>query len=101
MKNNSITENTTLSKGDYEIIEYSYDKIVIKTIIDKSHSGFLVLLNSYNPFWKVNINNDNNYFNEDSIIPTYHCFWGVLVPSGESLITFTYEPPKNSLFNLF
>ena len=86
---------------DYEIIEYSYDKIVIKTIIDKSHSGFLVLLNSYNPFWKVNINNDNNYFNEDSIIPTYHCFWGVLVPSGESLITFTYEPPKNFLFSLF
>ena len=101
LKNNSITENTTLSKGDYEIIEYSYDKIVIKTIIDKSHSGFLVLLNSYNPFWKVNINNDNNYFNEDSIIPTYHCFWGVLVPSGESLITFTYEPPKNFLFSLF
>lgn len=98
--NNLITEDTILSNGQYQIIEYKFDKIIIKTIVEESNPAFLVLLNSYNPYWKINIINSNYSFDE-SIIPTYHCFWGALIPPGESLITFSYEPPKNYLINLF
>ena len=86
-------EDKNLSVGNYEIIEYSSDSIVIKTSISSSKDGFFVILNSYSPYWKIK-NMDNNLPIYNKIVPAYHTFWGFYIPSGNSTISIKYEPPR-------
>ena len=52
--------------------------------------GILVISNSYNPFWKVKINEETK-----QIFPVNHAFWGVPVSKGDKRVDFYYDPPHS------
>ena len=69
------------TNGEAGIIEYSANRIVIKT--ENKGDGFLVLTDSYYPTWHVKING-----NEAKIYLTDYNFRGVIIPKGENTIEF-------------
>ena len=73
------------SFGEVEIIYYSENKIILKTNIGPEDSGFLVLTDSYYPNWHAKI---DGYDSESKIYRTDYNFRGLVVPSGERIITF-------------
>ena len=82
--------NIDFHNGIIKLEKYSPDHITLNIRLDGK--GFLVVSNSYSPYWKVSINN-----NLSKIIPAYHTFWGVLLESGENKIIFYYDPPVKVL----
>ena len=69
------------SKGEAQIIEYSDNKVSIKTENEKD--GFLVLTDSFYPTWRVNIDGIKT-----EILQTYYNFRGVVVPKGKHAVMF-------------
>ena len=67
--------------GNAQIIQYTENKVVIET--NNSSDGFLVLLDSYYPFWNAWVDKKNT-----KIYKTNYNFRGVIVPAGKHTITF-------------
>ncbi len=70
-----------LSRGKAEIVEYTGNKIIIKT--ENKGEGFLVLADSYYPTWHAFIDG-----RETKIFLTDYNFRGIVVPRGKHQIVF-------------
>lgn len=70
------------SLGEVDISEYSENRIVISVNNDKD--GFLVLLDSFYPTWRVTVDGV-----EQDILLTNYNFRGVVVPGGANEVIFT------------
>ncbi|MCH8157623.1 MAG: YfhO family protein, partial [Nitrospinae bacterium] len=71
--------------GTIENITYGPNRVSVRTI--QNGSGFLVLLDSYFPGWKVIVDGK-----EDRILRANHFFRAVQLSPGKHTVTFTYEP---------
>ncbi len=76
--------------GKVKEVEFEDDRIVLE--VEADGPSFLVVTNSYSPFWKARING-----REQPIRPTYHALWGLSVPEGRHRIEWTYEPPYKKI----
>ena len=78
--------NTDLEdKGNVEIIEYTYNKIKIRT--QSAKDGILILGDAYFPGWKARIGDKKiDIFSANYIVR------GVFVPAGKHIIEFYYLP---------
>ena len=79
-------QNAIVSKYKIKLTEYRPHKIVLEMELDGD--GILVISNSYNPFWKVKINEETK-----QIFPVNHAFWGVPVSKEDKRVVFYYDPP--------
>lgn len=72
--------------GELVVTRYSPDEIgLIATTVDEA---LLVAANSYSPYWRAYVNGA-----PAAIMPAYHAFWAVRLPTGRSEVVFRYEPP--------
>ena len=79
--------------GSVIITTFDPDEIVVKVSI--ATPSFLVLTNTYDPFWNAYIDDQ-----QVSIVPAYHAFMGIpLFESGEHDVVFKYEPPYSIFSN--
>ena len=74
--------NKKWNTGTAEITYNSFNKIIIS--VDNKEDGFLVMLDSYYPTWKVFIDDI-----ESEILLTDYNFKGVIVPGGAKEVVFT------------
>ena len=74
-------EGIKLNIGKAEIVEYSENKILIRT--ENKDDGFLVLTDSFYPTWKAKING-----NSTEIYRTDYNFRGILIQKGNNLVEF-------------
>lgn len=79
--------NQSWSIGSVSIIDYSENKIVLQTEIEKGKKGFLVLTDSHYPTWRVTIDTGSAVYNEDIVRANYH-FRGVIIPEGKNTVIF-------------
>ena len=84
----SFNENlpeTNLSENKVEIVDYQSGKVELKTsAIQKS---FLVLTDTYYPGWKAFVDEK-----QVKVYETDLAFRGIVVPEGEHLVKFIYDP---------
>jgi uncharacterized membrane protein YfhO len=73
--------NKTWSNGKSEIINYSENKVIIKT--SNEGEGFLILTDTYYPTWHVKIDGK-----ESRIYLTDFSFRGVIIPKGKHEVVF-------------
>jgi uncharacterized membrane protein YfhO len=83
---NELGEMMELAIGKVNIINYSENKVVIKT--ENQKTGFLVLTDSFYPTWRVSIDGKIS-----KIYRTDYNLRGVIVPGGKHVVEF-----YNSLF---
>lgn len=72
-------------KGKYEIMDYTFNKVTLKTSIEEN--VFLYFLDNYSPFWSA-------YIDEKSV-PIYRAnftFKAIKLPAGDHTISFIYNP---------
>ena len=77
----AFVTNSNLGIGVASIKQYRENKIVIETT--NKYSGFLVLMDSYYPSWKAQIDGENTF-----IYRTNYNFRGIFVPAGSHKIIF-------------
>jgi hypothetical protein len=65
---------------------YSPDRIVLETELQVP--AFLVVSNTYSPYWKVFVNG-----REGKILPAYGTLWAVELDGGRHTVEFLYRPP--------
>jgi hypothetical protein len=70
-----------------------YSPDMIELTVESDGPSFLVILNTYNPFWKVTVNG-----NEQKIVPAYHAFMGVVLEAQKNKVVLTYSPPYKIKF---
>lgn len=80
-ENDKIDLLSKWSDGKAEIVNYSENKVTIKT--KNSGDGFLVLTDSFYPTWKAKVDG-----RETKIYRTNYNFRGIIVPKGEHNIEF-------------
>ena len=68
-------------KGKIEITAYSENKIITKT--ENAGDGFIVLVDSYYPAWRANIDGMST-----KIYRADYNFRGVIVPRGKHTVVF-------------
>lgn len=73
------------TEGVLEIIEYTFNKVVIKT--NTSKDGFLCFLDNYDKFWTAYVDG-----NKVKIHRANFCFKAIELNSGEHTITWVYNP---------
>lgn len=73
------------SKGSAEIIDYQNNKVSIRTIADAQ--ALLFISDTYYPAWKAKIDGK-----ETKILVADYAFRSVVVPEGEHVIEFYYDP---------
>ncbi len=61
----------------------------IQLSIDAPEDGFLVVINSFSPYWKARVDGV-----ETPIYPVYGMFWGVRIPKGTKSVLFKYQEPS-------
>jgi len=66
--------------------EYSSDQIILK--FDNKSECFLIVSNSYSPYWKAETNIDTK-----KIMRVNLAFWGIHLNENDKQIRFTYNPP--------
>ena len=71
--------------GSASIAEYKTTRVTVN--VSAKERSVLVLADAYYPGWKARLNGA-----EEELFPVYHTFRGVIVPAGESVVEFTYEP---------
>lgn len=84
----SFNENlpeTNLSENKVEIVDYQSGKVELKT--SAIQRGFLVLTDTYYPGWKAFVDEK-----QVKVYETDLAFRGIVVPEGEHLVKFTYDP---------
>ena len=74
--------------GSITLLRYESDLIELK--LDQSQDSFLVVTNTYSPYWVVRLDGK-----QGKIIPTNHSFWGVRVPAHTQQVEFLYRPPHS------
>lgn len=72
-------------KQEVRLERYASDYIELKTFSDAE--SWLVITNNFHPSWKAYINDA-----EVKILPAYHTFMAIPVPSGENQIVIKYKP---------
>lgn len=72
-----------------EIISHRTGRDEIELSVFAPGKGFLVITNSFSPYWKVRIDGV-----PASIYPVYGAFWGIEVPKAAVSIVFTYQEPS-------
>jgi len=72
-------------ESQVKILRYEHQRVTIQAALNSS--GILVLADSFYPGWKVYVNGEEN-----RILRTNLFFRGVLVPPGEHLVEFRYQP---------
>jgi uncharacterized membrane protein YfhO len=77
-----LPANKKVEKGFASIINYSEDKIIIKT--ENDNTGFLVLTDVYYPTWKAKIDGKNTQILEADL-----ALRGIFVPKGNHTIEFS------------
>lgn len=83
--------NLNVNHSNIKVLNYSSDHISLE--VDADGSGILVVSNTYSPFWKVTIDDQ-----EGKIFPVYDAFWGVQLRQGKKQkIKFYYAPPYRLL----
>lgn len=85
------TDKLDFKQGEITIEQYSPDRIVLT--VDLDGSGILVITNSYNPYWKCQVDGI-----ERDIFPAYHTFSGIYLEGGQKTITLEYHPPYWSFY---
>lgn len=77
--------------GSAEILQYSENKITIRTKNDEA--GFLVLTDSYYPGWSASVtdNPDTGVSTNLAIHRTNYALRGVMIPAGENIVEFVYS----------
>lgn len=81
-----MAPNRVFSSREVRLVHYGKDEIQLS--IDGEGDAFLVVTNSYSPFWQVEIDGEAGV-----IVPAYHTFWGVPIPASARSVVFTYRPP--------
>lgn len=71
--------------GDAQVISYSADKVTIKA--KTTDTALLFLADTYYPGWKAIINGS-----QAKILRADYAFRAVVIPKGESIIEFTFNP---------
>lgn len=96
-----LTKNKELKTKNVTIISYAPNKVVIKTNADKD--ALLFISDTYYPEWKAKID-----MTETKIYKADYAFRAVVVPAGEHMVTFSYEPKAfkvglllSGLFSIF
>jgi hypothetical protein len=82
----SLGEQTQFVGGNVSIVQYTPDEIVLD--VDHSGSGFLVIANTWSPYWRAEIDGKST-----PLIRTNHAQFGLLVGSGERRVRLYYAPP--------
>src|SRR3989344_3645243 len=75
----------SFSQGEAEIVEYSPNKIIIKT--QNEGEGFLLLTDNYYSNWRAKISSGNS-MSESKIYRVDFNFRGIIVPKGEYTVEF-------------
>ncbi|GEM_PF-6332822 len=75
-----------LKKSEIQLSLNSPD--IIRLNVKLEGNGFLVVSNSYSPYWKVSIDGKPG-----RILPADHAFWGVFLKEGSHQVEFSYDPP--------
>ncbi len=76
---------STEGRDEVKIVEYEANRVVIETI--SSQAGFLFLSDTYYPGWKVRVDGQ-----EETIYRADYLFRAVLVPPGQHVVEFTFDP---------
>jgi len=80
------------SRADVKILAYRPDRIHLRAVCGSD--CILIATNNFSPFWKATVNNQ-----PARIFPVDHCFQGIPLNSGESVIELNYDPPYAKLFS--
>lgn len=80
-----LSVNSPMSSGSATILSYKPEKIQIKT--NTNGSSFLVLTDAFYPGWKAYVDDG-----EAKIYRTDFAFRGIVVPKGNHMIKFIYDP---------
>lgn len=85
------TDKLGFNHGEITIEQYSPDRVVLA--VDLDGSGILVITNSYDPYWKCQVDGI-----EKDIFPVYHTFSGIYLEGGQKTVTLEYHPPYWSFY---
>lgn len=72
-------------EGGAQIVEHTADRVVVRTRANRP--ALLVLADNYYDGWSATVNEE-----EVPVVLTNHTFRGVVVPTGESVVTFRFQP---------
>jgi hypothetical protein len=81
-----LGEQTQFVGGDVSVIRYTPDEIILD--IDHSGAGFLVIANTWSPYWRADIDGQLS-----PLIRTNHAQFGLFIPRGARRVTLDYAPP--------
>jgi len=80
-----VADSRAASQGLANITEYTPNRVTIK--VSTPSAGFLLLTDQYYPGWQAFVNNK-----ETKIFQADYAFRAILIPPGESTVTFLYHP---------
>ncbi len=75
----------TEERDEVKIVEYEANRVVIETT--SSQAGFLFLSDAYYPGWRARLDGQ-----EETVYRADYLFRAVLVPPGQHIIEFTFDP---------
>lgn len=83
-----ISDNISdhLAVRNLNVEKYSPD--LIELSFENSGPGFLIIGNTWNPFWKARVNGELR-----EILLTNHAQMGLIINDGDAGVSLTYEPP--------
>lgn len=88
-----LGQQSVAGVDEVDVLSYSLERIRVRSQSKKGH--WLVLTNTYSPFWKCRINGE-----EYPLVAAYHAFMAVHVPRGVNEVEFVYSPPYTSWIKL-
>lgn len=77
--------DSTASAGVARVMSVTSASITVE--VNAEAEGVLVVSEAYYPGWKASVDGQSA-----EVFPAYHAFRAVLVPEGEHVVVFTYEP---------
>ena len=75
-----------LSSGTIRVEVYTPDEIRLS--IENSGNGFLVIANTWNPFWRTEVDGQPR-----ALVRTNHAQFGLWIRAGERKVHLSYDPP--------
>lgn len=75
-------------RNEVHVSNYRVKEDRISFVTSSKNGGFVVVLNSYSPYWKVVKGGL-----QPEVIPVYHAFQGVYVKPGRQEVVIEYSPP--------
>lgn len=83
---NVVAQRQNLGDGRIEVVTYEPDRIELAVTI--SGDAYLVIANTWNPFWKSVVDE-----HETTLVRTNHTQYGLPLAAGTHKIVLTYRPP--------